>query len=83
MSDYVVHPQKSAPPRPEPGSSFLHDRASWLKVETVERGEDQWDVALVIDGTYHGEDLVRRAGMARWFAQWIADETGLPVRVGT
>lgn len=58
--------------------TFLALRKPWLRVETIDRGDDRWDVALVIDGTYLGESCATRDEMVAFFTSWIAEELGAP-----
>lgn len=58
-------------------TGFLVSRASWLRVETVDRGDDRWDVVLRIDGTYlHGGGRATKAELVEFFTDLIRDELG-------
>jgi hypothetical protein len=55
----------------ETARGFLLDRKDWFQVETVERGNDHWDVVLRIDGTYTGEIVATREDIVRYFTDWL------------
>lgn len=61
-------------------SDFLHLRRSWLRVETIDRGNDAWDVALVIDGTYFGEAFATKADIVEFFTDWLSEELNPTIR---
>lgn len=60
--------------------SFLSERRNWLRVETVDREGDRWDVVLRIDGTYVGDALATRAEMVAFYTRWISSELGQDFR---
>lgn len=57
-----------------PACRYLAERIDFLEVRTIEVPEiSGWDVALVLDGTYYGEDLVTKRDMVEAVRCQLAD----------
>jgi hypothetical protein len=56
---------------PETAAEFLRSRATWLRVEAVDRDRGGWDVVLVIDGTYSSH--VEKTEMVHYFQRWLLE----------
>jgi hypothetical protein len=59
-----------AKPRSALGA-FLEERADWLRVEVTDGRNGGWDIAIVVDGTYYGDEM-RPERMKAHFAELLA-----------
>ena len=62
----------SPPAKPHaPLGAFLEERADWLRVEVTDGRNGGWDIAIVVDGTYYGDEMTPER-MKAHFAELLA-----------